>query len=72
MPEISFGNSVSYSVVFYSRISKTCVVLANTEEFLAEALTVARALKVDEIIIVAPYSFKSLQPSEAYRVFRFK
>lgn len=75
MTTVQFGNSGSYATVLFDRDSKVCVLVANTDEHLSDALVVATSMKPDEIIIVLPLTVVvsgNLVPSEVYSVYKLK
>lgn len=51
---IRCGDDESHATIFIERSTRVCCIVANGSEHLQEALSIAVAMKVDHIIVVAP------------------
>lgn len=54
MTHVLFGGPEAHATIFYERSTKVCVIVANSIIHLVDAMPVARSLKADKIIVVAP------------------
>lgn len=70
MPIISFGDTEVYAHIVYDRPSRICVLIANDVEHLPDAVAVARTLKADHVLVIAPpEAVQLLAESKEYKVY---